>query len=313
MPDDLRFRSMADMPAQMPTNPATQAEARARFFNSGNAFMVVAPPVPDHSFSAEPARALNPATPTGLIACDISKELGREDAATAPFLLARYARIRANDTLSCRFAASGVIYYVITGSGQTDCSGEAVHWGTGDVFILPGGVEHAHRAGSADAVLWLVSNEPFLALERMQPPAEGDAPTKVVHYPATEIARQMDVIHAMEGVDAGRAVMFSSDTQEHGRNILPTLTLAMNSLPPGYTQRAHRHNSVAVALVISGEACYSLVDGRRKDWAPYATPVTPPTSVHSHTNEGASRALFLIVQDGGLYHHARAMGFSFDQ
>ncbi len=312
MPDDLRRRSMADMPAQTPANPATPAEERARFFNSGNAFMVVAPPVPDHSFIAEPARALDPATPTGFIACDLSKELGRADAATAPFLLARYARIRANDTLSSRFAASGVIHYVIAGSGRTDCAGEVVQWAAGDVFILPGGVEHSHRAGADDAVLRILTNEPLLALERMQSPAEGDALTKVVHYPADEIGRQMDVIYAADGVDAGRAVMFSSDTQEHGRNILPTLTLAMNSLPPGHTQRAHRHNSVAVSLVISGEACHSLVDGRRKDWSPYATTVTPPTSLHSHTNEGASRALFLIVQDGGLYHHARAMGFSFD-
>ena len=303
---------MADMPAQRPTNPATAAQSRARFFNSGNAFMVVARPVPDHSFTDEPARALDPSAPTGFTVCDIASELDRDDPATAPFLLARYARIRAHDTLSCQFAASGVIYYVIAGAGQTDCNGEVVQWGMGDVFILPGGVEHRHGAESADAVLWLVTNEPFLALERMQPPAAGDAPTKVVHYPAAEIARQMDLIYAAEGVDAGRAVMFSSDTQEHGRNILPTLTLAMNSLPPGYTQRAHRHNSVAVALVISGEACHSLVDGRRKAWSPFATTVTPPTSAHSHTNEGDSRALFLIVQDGGLYHHARAMGFSFD-
>ena len=91
MPDDLRYRSMADMPAQMPTSPATAAEARARFFNSGNAFMVVAPPVPDHSFVDEPARALDPATPTGFIICDLSKDLHRDVAATSPFLLARYA------------------------------------------------------------------------------------------------------------------------------------------------------------------------------------------------------------------------------
>ncbi|MEJ1975761.1 MAG: cupin domain-containing protein [Acetobacteraceae bacterium] len=206
----------------------------------------------------------------------------------------------------------GVIHYVITGSGRTDCAGETNEWGPGDVFILPGGMDHRHHAGAEDAVLWLVTNEPLLALERMQAPVPGDAPTRVVHYPAAEIAHQMEAIYTMGGVDAGRAVMFSSDAQEHSRNILPTLTLAMNSLPPGQSQRAHRHNSVAVALVIAGENCHSLVDGRRKDWSPYATTVTPPTSVHSHVNEGSSRALFLIVQDGGLYHHARAMGFSFD-
>ena len=312
MPDDLARRTMAEMPAQTPASPATPAEARARFFNSGNAFMVVAPPVPDHSFAAEPQRALNPTTPTGFIACDLSGELDLPYAATSPFLLARYARIRAHEALTGCFAASGVIHYVIAGAGHSACADEIVHWAAGDVFILPGGVAHVHTADAADAVLWLVSNEPFLALEHLLPPATGTAPGAVVHYTAAEIARQMDAIYLLEGVDAGRAVMFSSDAQAHGRGILPTLTLAMNSLPPGHTQRAHRHNAVAVSLVISGDDCHSLVDGRRKSWAPFATTVTPPVSLHSHTNDGTSRALFLIVQDGGLYHHARAMGFAFD-
>jgi gentisate 1,2-dioxygenase len=312
MPDDLRPRSMADIPVQTPSNPASPAAARARFFNTGNAFMLVAPPVPDHSFTQEPARALDPATPTGFIPCDLSAELGSAHPATAPFLLARYARIRAGETLEARFVASGAIHYVIVGGGRTDCAGETIAWSAGDVFILPGGVDHRHQAGAEDAVLWVVTNEPFLALENAQAPAAGAAPTRAVHYPAAEIARQMALIYTAGEVDSGRAVMFSSKDQEHNRNILPMLTLAMNSLPPGQTQRAHRHNSVAVALVVEGENCHSVVNGRRKDWSPYATTVTPPTSLHSHTNEGSSRALFLIVQDGGLYHHARAMGFSFD-
>ena len=85
----------------------------------------------------------------------------------------------------------------------------------------------------------------------------------------------------------------------------------MNTLPPDGAQRAHRHNSVAVSLVIQGEECYSLIDGERKDWSPFATTITPPTSVHSHHNDGDNQALFLIVQDGGLYYHTRAMGFAF--
>jgi gentisate 1,2-dioxygenase len=85
----------------------------------------------------------------------------------------------------------------------------------------------------------------------------------------------------------------------------------MNSLPGGAVQRPHRHNSVAVSLVIKGDRCFSLIDGRRKDWAPWATTITPPVAVHSHHNGGNEQALFLIVQDGGLYYHTRAMGFEF--
>ena len=85
----------------------------------------------------------------------------------------------------------------------------------------------------------------------------------------------------------------------------------MNYLPPGVTQRPHRHNSVAVSLVINGGNCFSTIDGKRKDWAPWCTTITPPVSVHSHTNHGDERAMFLIIQDGGLYYHGRTMGFEF--
>jgi gentisate 1,2-dioxygenase len=40
--------------------------------------------------------------------------------------------------------------------------------------------------------------------------------------------------------------------------------------------------------------------------------ITPPGTFHSHHNDGDEVALFLIVQDGGLYYHARTMGFSWD-
>ena len=69
---------------------------------------------------------------------------------------------------------------------------------------------------------------------------------------------------------------------------------------------------MGVSLVIQGERCYSVVNGKRKDWAPYVTLVTPPTSVHSH-NEGTRLANWLIAQDGGIHYHCRTMGFRFEE
>ncbi len=313
MPDGTRPRSIADMPPQRAAAPRSAAEARGRFFNTGNGFNVVNPPVPDHLFTAEPTRALDPATPTGLIPCDISGILGCPFPATSPLVLASYARIRAGETLDTDFRASGVIAYVMTGAGRTTCGDETIDWAAGDLFILPGGMPASHTAGTQDSVLWVVTNEPQLAFEHLRPPAPGEAPTKLVHYRGEEIQRQIDLIYEV-GRDeqiAGSALIFSADEQEHTRNILPTLTAAMNSLPGGVVQRPHRHNSVAVSLVIRGERCFSLIDGKRKDWAPWATTITPPVSVHSHHNGGNEQALFLIIQDGGIYYHTRAMGFEF--
>lgn len=306
-------KSIADLPAQHAGKPETQAEARARFFNSGNAFNIKLPPVPNAVFADQPMRALEPSTSTGFIACDASSEMECPFPATSPLLLARYARIRAGESLSDEARASGIIHYVIEGAGTTSAAGEEVAWQAGDVFVVPGGGPIAHSAADAAAVLWIVSNEPQIRFESLQSPAQGEAPTGVVHYRADEIDRQIELLYRI-GQDeetAGTALVFSSDKQQDSRNVLPSLTLAMNSLPAGGMQRPHRHNSVAVSLVIQGKRCYSKIDGERKEWVPWATTITPPVSVHSHHNDGDELAMFLIVQDGGLYYHTRAMGFEF--
>jgi gentisate 1,2-dioxygenase len=312
MPDDFRPRDIGDMPAQRPLIPHSEAEARGRFFNTGNAFNIVNPPVPDHAFVDEPRRALDEATPTGLIDCDLSAVLGCPFPATSPLVLARYARIRATETLTTDFVTSGTIAYVIQGSGVTVSGTEQIAWSAGDVFVLPGGIAASHTAETT-AVLWLVTNEPQLAFESLRAPSPGHAPTDLVHYRGEEIDRQIALLYDVgrDATIAGSALIFSAERQEATRNILPTLTAAMNSLPAGYVQPPHRHNSVAVSLIIRGENCFSLIDGKRKDWSSWATTITPPVSVHSHHNGGAEQALFLIIQDGGIYYHTRAMGFEF--
>lgn len=305
--------SIAELEVQRASAPRSKAEERARYFNTGNAFNLKLPPVPGESFIDEPVRAFDPQTPTGLISCDRSQQLGCRFPATTPLVLARYARIRAGGSLETRFRASGVIVYVIGGRGSTECGSERIEWQPGDLFVLPGSSIHRHRAGDTDTVLWIVTNEPQLMFEHLQPPLAGDAPTEVVHFTSDEMSRQIQLLYRIGRSEdiAGSALILSSEGQEACRNVLPTLTVAMNSLPPGKSQRPHRHNSVAVALVIQGENCYSVVDGNRKNWAPWATTVTPATSVHSHHNEGSQLAMFLIIQDGGIYYHARAMGFAF--
>lgn len=307
-----RRQTIADLPVQYARDPKSPAESRARFFNPGNAFDIQLPAVPDHIFTAEPAQAMDPASPTGLITCDLSAELACPFPVTAPLILARYGRIRTGESLQTAFTASGVICYVIQGDGSTSGPSGRIDWHPGDVFILPGGESFTHTARST-AVLWIVTNEPQLAFEALRAPVEGDAPTGMVHYTSDEIARQLKLLQDIgrDESTAGTAVLFSSDRQETCRNVMPTLTLAMNALPPGTSQRAHRHNAAAVMLLLQSEGCYSLMNGKRKDWVTWATTVTPPTTVHSHYNDGDRQAMFLVVQDGGLFYHLRAMGFSF--
>jgi gentisate 1,2-dioxygenase len=303
---------MADLPVQLPREPADDAAARARFFNSGNAFNIKLPPVPGFVFTDEPARALADDAPTGFIVCDQAALMECAFAATTPLMLARYATIARGDALVSDFAATGSVWYVISGRGSSECHGDVLHWGAGDVFVLPGGSVAIHRAAER-AVLWLVSNEPQLALDAAGPRSQASAFVEPVHYPAAEIERQLGIIAAAgtNETTSGQALIFSSDRMQASRNILPTLTLSLNTLPSGEHQRAHRHNSAAITLVLRGDRCFSQVDGLRCDWHPWATLVTPPGAPHSHHNGGDGKALFLIVQDGGLHYHARTMDFAF--
>jgi gentisate 1,2-dioxygenase len=201
-----------------------------------------------------------------------------------------------------------------TGIGHTTCANQQIAWSSGDLFIVPGGERALHAAfRDTDTVLWIVTNEPQLAFENLRAPARGQAPTDVVHYRADEITRQIDLIYQVgRNKDiAGSALIFSAEKQQATRNILPTLTVAMNSLQGGAVQRPHRHNSVAVSPIVKGDGYFSVIDGRCKDWTPWATTVTRPVAVHSHHNGGNEQAMFRIVQDGGIYYHARAMGFEF--
>ncbi|MBR0669007.1 cupin domain-containing protein [Roseomonas hellenica] len=299
---------MADLPVQLPAAPASPAAARARFFNSGNAFNIKLPPVPAADFAAVLAAAAAPDAPTGLFACDQSGAMGCAFPATTPLMLARYARIREGDALALALHATGLIAYVLRGAGAI-AGPEGFAWGAGDVVLLPGDRPVTLRAAT-DALLWIVTNEPMLALDGARP---GPAAVAPVHYPAAEIERQLALLATTttNPDTSGLALIFSSDTLEAGRNIAPTLTLSLNTLPPGEAQPPHRHNSAAITLALRGEDCHSLVAGQRCPWTVGSTLVTPPGEPHSHHNGGGVGARFLIVQDGGLHYHARTMGFVF--
>lgn len=314
--DEMALAKLLGVEAEPGRGP-TPYTANARYLTSLEGFNIKRPAIPPQVFLAERDRAFDPATPTGLVPLDLAARLGLATPATTPLILARYARIRPGESLTTELRASTEFYYAITGSGTTTFGvdgREAIEWGPGDVFCLPGGGVVRHRAGARDAVLWVVTNEPQLAFEGCRPPTPDAEPFRPAHYPAGEIRRQLHAVYLDPRGDKmpGKSVNFGNAALEAEQTTAPTLMLAMNSLLPGEAQRAHRHNAVAVTLVVAGERCYSMIEGRRVDWAPNAVMITPPAELHSHHNEGDQLALFLIVQDGGLYYHCRTMGFGWE-
>ncbi len=298
---------MASLPVQLPAAPDNPAARRARFFNSGNAFNIKLPDVPAGDFSAVAAAALAPGA-RGLFACDQSAAMGCAFPATTPLMLARYAAIPAGEDLVLDLRASAWLAYVIRGGGTAQAGPESFSWGPGDIWVLPGG-SPVRLSAITDAVLWLVSNEPMLAFEHL---CCNGSPLLPVLYPAAEIERQLEILAGAFGNadTSGQAVIFSSAGLEAWRNVSPSMTLSLNTLPPRQHQRAHRHNSAAITLILQGEDCHSMLAGQAAAWRVHTTMVTPPGLPHSHHNGGSVQARFLIVQDGGLHYHSRTMGFA---
>ncbi len=101
---------MADLPVQLPEAPVSAAAARARFFDSGNAFNIKLPPVPVREFGAVFQRASDAAASTGLYACDGGDAMRCPFPATTPLTLASYARIRAGERLDHQPRATAALF-----------------------------------------------------------------------------------------------------------------------------------------------------------------------------------------------------------
>jgi gentisate 1,2-dioxygenase len=292
----------------------TPAARRARYHCPENGFTFTWPAVPAHQFLAERNRAFDPSTRTSMIELDVSRMLGTSYPATTPALLTRYIKLVRGESIRSTWIASGEVYYVMSGSGESSNAGECIEWGTGDAFCFPGGGETVHRAGDADCLLFCASDEPLLAFSRMRAPAPRQAAFETTHWPAKDIERQFEAVWQRPITDntTGHSVQFVAEGLMPAPLATPSINAALNSLAVGCDQRPHRHNGVAVTLAIQGEGIYSTIDGSRIDWVTGAAQITPATAMHSHHNRGTKRMRSLVIQDEGLHYYLRTPGFSFD-
>lgn len=296
-----------------------QAE-RARYVPVETGFNIVRPALEPQAFVAEARRAFADDAPTGFVPLDLSSTLQTDYAATTPFMLARYVRVRRRDSLECALPASGEIWAVLRGRGSLQRDGWSLHWQEGDMLALPGGAASTWRADD-DAVLWLATDEPALAFQGVRPEIADRASIEATHYRADDIARELRRLYGrpMAPDTPGRALFMASARTERLGTCLPAMTLTLNAVRPGEVQRPHRHNAAALVLPLREARCASTIGGRIFPWTPHVTLLTPPGALHDHRNAPLMNdmardddiALALIVQDGGLHYYGRTMGFSF--
>jgi len=292
----------------------------ARFFEYHQAVDPLAAgtitPVPIRRFAAAPAGV------TGVRPLDLSDALGTPYAATSPALLASFVGIAAGDSLELAPAATSQLFYVLRGAGRTVFAGGVIAWQAGDVVVLPAGSGADHEA-AVDATLYHVSDAPLLAYLGVRP---GEARFTPTRFPAARLADELDRVAAAPGAaNANRvSVLLGHADQPQTLTVTPTLWAMLGLVPAGADQKPHRHQSVALDLVVDcAPGCYTLlgtavdpasrriVDPVRVDWQPGAAFVTPPGMWHSHHNESGRAARILPIQDAGLHTYLRSLDIRF--
>jgi gentisate 1,2-dioxygenase len=283
------------------------------------------PPIPGGRF---PAR-LHQAGPSGVVPLDLSQALRCSGPATTPGLCSNFVRILPGEAVATDANATSQLFFVMRGRGRTrldsphDAADGLVPWEAGDLFTLPAGSPARHEADDDAAVYW-VHDEPLLRYLGTEATQRRFAPTlhraaairevlaEIVADPASARANRLSVL-------LGNGAFADTQTVSH------VLWAMFGLLPPRTVQAPHRHQSVAVDLVVDAPpGCYTLVgsrladdgtiaDGERFDWEPHSVFVTPPGLWHSHHNETDTPAHVLPIQDAGLQTFLRTLDIRFSR
>lgn len=288
-------------------------------------------PVPGARFGAE----LHEQGGTRTVPLDNSPVLGCRGPATSPSLCASFVHVRPGDAHITDANATSQLFFVMRGTGSTQLAGgsglsgavaaesQEIAWRAGDLFTLPAASRALHVAGD-DAALYWVHDGPLLDYLGVQA-TQRQFPATL--YPREAILEALDaVIRDPASAHANRlSVLLGSRLFPATMTITHVLWAMFGILPVGAVQAPHRHQSVAVDLVVDAKpGCYTLVgktlgpdgrikDGERFDWRRHSVFVTPPGLWHSHHNESGHPAHILPIQDAGLHTHLRTLDIRFSR
>ncbi len=258
---------------------------------------------------------------TALIPLDVSEALGCEGPATSPALCANFVHILPNEKITTSFNATSQLIYVMRGAGKTHFEDLVIPWKTGDFLVLPIGSRATHYADQ-DSAFYLVHDEPLLRYLGAEAKIQRFKPTL---YASEESLKMLEAVeHDAKAINRSRvSVLLANKEMDQTLTVTHTLWAMLGVLPDGTVQLPHRHQSVALDLILDCEpGCYSLVgtkidengviiDPKRVDWKPYSAFITPPGHWHAHHNESGKEAHLIPMQDAGLQTYLRALDIRF--
>lgn len=280
-------------------------------------------PIPYRSWGPE----LHQQGSTGILPLDLSAELGVPAPATSPGLAAHFIRIEAGEGVRAAADATSSLFFVLSGSGvcqarTADGAGDAqIHWQEGDLFVLPAGGTPLLEASSTSVLYW-VHDGPLLTYLGVKPTSARFEPT---HYSGAWMQAELEQLARQPGSGNSNRVslLLANHDLPSTRTVTHVLWAMFGVVPAGATQAPHRHQSVALDLIIHCQpGVYTLVgtelndDGsirnpRRIDWQSGGAFITPPGHWHSHVNESGAPAWLLPIQDAGLQTYLRSLDIRF--
>jgi len=302
----------------------TQWSADTQYYRFSQAVAPKLPAISLTTFAAE----LHQQGLTQIVPLDLSSQLHCAAPAISPNLSAYFLHICASDTLNTYPRATAQLCFVIRGAGQTITEYGVITWSAGDLFTIPATGHVAHTA-SQDAALYWVTDEALLNYLGVVPSHPRFRPTLYTRERllaelagAAQEPEIQDSAGKTKAVYNRIAVLLGNKETYQTRSSAHTLWALLVYLPAGKVQKPHRHNSVAINLVIDAPlGVYSLVgtavnaqgeiiDGERVFWQPGSVFVTPPGIWHSHYNDSGQAALLLPIQDAGFHSYMKALQHS---
>jgi len=285
------------------------------------------PPIPGGRFAAR----WHQSGPSGVVPLDLSGPLHCPGPATTPGLCSSFVRILPSEAVDTAANATSQLFFVMRGRGHSVVNlgspdsgeSEVIPWEAGDVFTVPAATACHHRAVE-DAALYWVHDEPLLRYLGAKAVDRRFEPTL---HRAGAIRGLLDEIAADPSSTAANrlSVLLGNRAFPDTQTVSHVLWAMFGLLPPRTVQPPHRHQSVAVDLVVdAGPGCYTLVGPRleadgsiaeaeRFDWETHSVFVTPPGLWHSHHNQSDRPAYVLPIQDAGLQTFLRTLDIRFSR
>ena len=313
---------MTQAPMQ-PDSPVleTSWQEKAQVFDYRQAANPIRPGLTEPLRYRQWGAELHQSGPTAVLALDLSAELGCSGPATSPGLAAHFLRIQAGEGLKAASNATSDLFYVLQGAGELHRAGQHLTWSAGDLFVLPAG-ETPLLQGHQDSVLYWVHDGPLLTHLGV----EATLPRfQATHYPAALLQGELDQLLADPTAARSNrlSLLLANSDLPQSRTVTHTLWAMLGVVPPGAVQPPHRHQSVALDLIIDCDpGCYTLVgteldasgqiaNPRRIDWQSGGAFITPPGHWHSHVNTSDRMARLLPIQDSGLHTYLRSLDIRF--